>query len=144
MDLTQIIFQDEQFDEESVDMDEDEDIGFDEDEEDNMEDEWDPYDDEYEDEYDEEYDDDYYNEEDEWGADDEDNDDYSIDNLREPSIDDQGSQDDIAKDFMASDYSSVIPYDREDPIVRMTASSQDDIAEARNHYEAMVRSRTVS
>jgi len=93
-------------------MDEDEDIGFDEDEEDNMEDEWDPYDDEYEDEYDEEYDDDYYNEEDEWGTDDEDNEDYSIDNLREPSIDDQGSQ--------------------------------EDIAEARNHYEAMVRSETVS
>ena len=86
----------------------------------------------------------HYNEEDEWGADEEDDNDYSIDNLGQPSIDDQGSQDDIAKDFMASDYSSVIPYDREDPIVRMTASTQDDIAEARNHYEAMVRSTTVS
>jgi len=88
-------------------MDEDEDIGFD--------DEWDPYDDEdeYDEEYDdEEYDDEYYNEEDEWGADEEDNDDYSIDNLGEPSIDDQGSQ--------------------------------DDIAEARNHYEAMVRSKIIS
>ena len=74
-----------------------------------MGDEWDPYDDEYEDEYDEEYDDGYYDEEeDEWGLGDEDNGDYSIDNLGEPSIDDQGSQ--------------------------------DDIAEARNHYEAMVRS----
>ena len=112
LDLTQIIFQDEQFDEESVDMDEDEDMGFDDDEEDNMEDEWDPYDDEYQDEYDEEYDDEYYNEEDEWGADEEDNDDYSIDNLGDPSIDEQGSR--------------------------------DDIAEARNHYEAMVRSETVS
>ena len=120
-------------------MDEDEDIGFD--------DEWDPYDDEdeYDEEYDdEEYDDEYYNEEDEWGADEEDNDDYSIDNLGEPSIDDQGSQDDIAKDFMASDYSSVIPYDREDQIVRMAAPTQDHIAEARNHYEAMVKSTTIS
>ena len=55
---------------------------------------------------------------------------------------------------MASDNSSVIPYDREDPIVRMEASTQDDIAEARNHYETrnhgkiivpeiMVRSTTV-
>ena len=124
-------------------MYEPEDIEFDEDEEDNMDDEWDPYD-EYEDEYDEEYDNEYYNEEDEWGADEEHDNDYSKDNLGQPSTDDQGSQDDIAKDFMASDYSSVIPYDREDPIVRMTASTQDDIAEARNHYEAMVRSRTVS
>ena len=107
-------------------MDEDEDIGFDKDNEDNMEDEWDPYDDEYEDE------------EDEWGADEEDDNDYSIDNLGQPSIDDQGSQDDIAKDFMASDYSSVIPYDRKDPIVTMAAPTQDDIAEARNHYEVMV------
>ena len=36
-------------------------------------------------------------------------------------------------------------YDEDyDPIVRTTASTQDDIAEARNHYEAMVRSTTVS
>ena len=112
-------------------MDEDEDIGFDKDNEDNMEDEWDPYDDEYEDE------------EDEWGADEENDNDYSIDNLVQPSIEDQGSQDDIAKDFMASDYSSVIPYDRKDPIVTMAAPTRDDIAEARNHYEAMVRSTTV-
>ena len=113
-------------------MDEDEDIGFDKDNEDNMEDEWDPYDDEYEDE------------EDEWGADEEDDNDYSIDNLVQPSIDDQESQDDFAKDFMASDYSSVIPYDRKDPIVTMAAPTRDDIAEARNHYEAMVRSTTIS
>ena len=135
-------------------MDEDEDIGFDEDDEDNMEDEWDPYDDEYEDEYYEEYDDEYYNEEDEWGADEENDNDYSIDNLVQPSIDDQESQDDFAKDFMASDYSSVIPYDRKDPIVTMAAPTRDDIAEARNHYETrnhgkiivpeiMVRSTTV-
>ena len=124
-------------------MYEPEDIEFDEDEEDNMDDEWDPYD-EYEDEYDEEYDNEYYNEEDEWGADEEDDNNYSTDNLGQPSIDVQGSQDDIANDFMASDYSSVIPYDQEDPIVRMAVSTQDDIAEARNHYEAMVRSRTVS
>ena len=103
------IFLDEQFDEESVDMDEGEDIEFDEDDADNMEDEWDPYDDEYEDDYGEEYDDEYYDEdEDEWGLGDEDNEDYSVDNLGEPSIDDQGSQ--------------------------------DEITEARNHYEAMVRS----
>ena len=102
------IFLDDQFDEESVDMDEDDDIGFDEDDADNMGDEWDPYDDEYEDDYDEEYDDEYYDEEeDEWGLGDEDNGDYSVDNLGEPSIDDQGSQ--------------------------------DNIGEARNHYEAMVR-----
>ena len=42
------------------------------------------------------------------------------------------------------DYSSIIPYDRENPIVMMTASTQNDIAEARNHYEVMVRSKTVS
>ena len=120
-------------------------IGSDEDEEDNMKDEWDEYDDEYEDEYESYYDDDeYFSEDYEWGADEEDDNDYSIDNLGQPSIDDQGSQDDIAKDFMASDYSSVIPYDREDQIVRMAAPTQDDIAEARNHYEAMVRSTTIS
>ena len=72
-------------------MDEDEDIGFD--------DEWDPYDDEdeYDEEYDdEEYDDEYYNEEDEWGVDEEDDNDYSwLDNLGQSSIDDQGSQDRI-------------------------------------------------
>ena len=134
MDLTEIIFQDEQFDEESVDMYEPEVIEFDEDEEDNMDDKWDNN----------EYNNEYYNEEDESGADEEDDNDYSIDNLGQPSIDDQGSQDDIAKDFMASDYSSVIPYDRKDPIVRMAAPTQDDIAEARNHYEAMVRSTTIS
>ena len=72
-------------------------------------DEWDPYDDAYEDEYDEYEDDEYYDEDgDEWGLGDEDNEDYSVDNLGEPSIDDQGSQ--------------------------------DEITEARNHYEAMVRS----
>ena len=92
-------------------MDEDDDFKFDEDDVDNMEDEWDAYEDEYEDEYDEEYDDEYYDDEGAWGEDDEDNGDYSIDNLGEPSIDDQGSQ--------------------------------DGIAEARNHYEAMVSPKTV-
>ena len=120
-------------------------IGSDEDEEDNMKDEWDEYDDEYEDEYESYYDDDeYFGEDYEWGADEEDDNDYSIDNLVQPSIDDQESQDDFAKDFMASDYSSVIPYDRKDPIVTMAAPTRDDIAEARNHYEAMVRSTTIS
>ena len=102
MDHTEIIFQDKQFDEESVDMNEDEDIGFDEDDEDNMEDEWDQFDDEDDDYYYEvfveEYDDDdeYYNEEDEWGVDEEDDNDYSwLDNLGQSSIDDQGSQDRI-------------------------------------------------
>ena len=95
--------------EEFVDMDEDDDIGFVEDYSDDMKGEWDPYDDEYEDDYGEEYDDEYYDEdEDEWGLGDEDNEDYSVDNLGEPSIDYQGSQ--------------------------------DEITEARNHYEAMVRS----
>ena len=76
----------------------DENIGFVEADADNMEDEWNPYNDEYEDDYEEEYEDDYYDDKDKWGLDDEDNDEvYSVDNLGEPSIDDQGSQNNIAK-----------------------------------------------
>ena len=97
--------------EEFVDKDENEDIGFVEDNADDMKDVWipdvlDPYDDEYEDDN-EEYEDDNCDDEDEWGLGVEDNDGYFVDNLGEPSIDGQGSQ--------------------------------DDISQARNHYEAMVR-----
>jgi len=84
---------DEQFDEESIDMDEDESLEFDEDNDDNMEDEWDPYDDEYEDEYDEYEDGDYYEDEDAWGEVDEDDEDYSI----QLDDDDEGNQEDFAE-----------------------------------------------
>ena len=80
-----------------------------------MEDEWDPSDDEYEDEYededDEEYEDEYDNDEKEWDAEDGDNEDYSIDNLEEPIVEEQ--------------------------------QIQDEMAEARNRYEVMVRSKAV-
>ena len=106
--------------EEFVDMDENDDIGFVEDYSDDMKGEWDPYDDEYEDDYEEyeddnyddegewdqyddeyeddneEYEDDNYDDEDELGLGAEDNDDYFVDNLGEPSIDGQKSQDDIS------------------------------------------------
>ena len=87
--------------EEFVDKDENEDIGFVEDNADDMKDVWipdvlDPYDDEYEDDN-EEYEDDNCDDEDEWGLGVEDNDDYFVDNLGEPSIDGQESQDDIFK-----------------------------------------------
>ena len=82
--------------EEFMDMDEDEDTGFVEDYADHMKDEWDQYDDEYEDDN-EEYEDDNYDDEDELGLGVEDNDYYFVDNLGEPSIDDQKSQDDIHK-----------------------------------------------
>lgn len=86
---------DEQFDEESIDMDEDESLEFDEDNDDNMEDEWDPYDDEYEDEYDEYEDGDYYEDEDAWGEVDEDDEDYSI--QLDDDDDDEGNQEDFAE-----------------------------------------------
>ena len=87
--------------EEFVDKDENEDIGFVEDNADDMKDVWipdvlDPYDDEYEDDN-EEYEDDNCDDEDEWGLGVEDNDDYFVDNLGEPSIDGQESQTDIFK-----------------------------------------------
>ena len=79
-----------------MDMNEDEDTGFVEDYADYMKDEWDQYDDEYEDDN-EEYEDDNYDNENELGLGVEDNDDYFVDNLGEPSIDGQESQDDIFK-----------------------------------------------
>ena len=106
----------------------------------------DEYDDDvYEDEYDEEYDEGYdeminFNDPD-----------TIIMNGTYPEVydDDEAPEipveDGLYEDYEDNkEYSSIIQYDREDPIVMMIASTQDDIVEARNHYEAMVRSTTVS
>ena len=102
------------------------------------------YDEEYDEGYDEEYDEKYdeminFNDPD-----------TSVMNGTNPEVyDDEAPEipvkDELYEDYEDNkDYSSIISYDRENPIVRMTASTQDDIAEARNHYETMVRSTTVS